>query len=109
MNGKAKEHFNDWLIKKYDCKPIDESINGTVLISEVFYNRNFPKSCQSALIIEWFDYLGFNIITPKWVNDFYFKIDFSSSKSYESEFCYESRQEATDKAIEYLISYYNQK
>lgn len=94
LNGKARIHFINWL-------------NNLQIAPYSVMFDDLPIIVQHAYIIEWLDSVKLQIIIPKWVNDFYFKIEYAKSTYYESEFCYDSRQEATEKAIKKANELYN--
>ena len=105
LNGKAKEDFGIFVFKKYKIATWDD-----------FYK--LPLVCQQALVIDFFDSVGIYISI-----EVYNKPDattwyetYVSTKSlldwsltYDWNELFNSRPEATEKAIEKAVEIFNQK
>lgn len=100
MNGQAKIDFVEWVKKEYPLLGIDDIM---------------PKTCINALKIEWFDTIGIYIqITSEYdlenldIINFWYKI-INIDRYIHVGVDFNTRQQATEKAIEKAIILYNEK
>jgi len=105
LNGKAKEDFLEYYWENR-IKPLSMSICKKQDLGEFF--ETIMDIMQNALIIEWLDSVKIfiNIKSKfgqkKQCERFSFNV-----RNYNSGFMFNSRQEATEKAIEKAVEIYN--
>jgi hypothetical protein len=105
LNGKAKEGFEKWLMNGNDGV---SNFGRTIELTRVYF-LSLKKTCQQALIIEWFDSVGIyinieNLYYQSWWS---FKVK-NCPKTFNEVVMVSTRTEATTKAIEKSVEIFNQ-
>jgi hypothetical protein len=105
LTEKAKKDFEKWYFKKH-CK---SRTKFEKLFphqkSEIFdwFYETISFTFQYGVYLDWLDSIKLQVIIPKWVDKFYFKIE----NNFESDICYNDRLEATYEAIKKANEIYN--
>ncbi|MDV3751171.1 hypothetical protein CMU19_07210 [Elizabethkingia anophelis] len=118
MEGKAKETFDTWYIKKVRQRPDIGQRYFDEHLLEFLYNSG--DTIKNAHIIEWLDSVGIFIFTRRLTmllefREWYFIITNSDGVHLNCHVCQESRilkdsrQEATEAAIKKAVEIYNEK
>ena len=104
LNGKCKEDFEKWFYKEID-QVVGEGLD------------DVPDLYLNALIIDFFDSVGIIILPNRGVKGYYSEIKDFNNKTFGNCKChlvvknnvddFESRQQATEKAIEKANEIYN--
>jgi len=107
LQGKAKEEFFKW-INSLNCV---DNPNPDVCNFEVENFINLSQTCQNALIIEWFDSFGIYIevggANYRGVEFWYNIQELKTINGHNGEY-FNTRSEATTKAIEKAVEIFNQ-
>ena len=114
LTGEAKENFWKWYLSEKVLKE-NKLLPMLNLSNENVIRINFlamPEVCQHSLIIDFFDEQWIvTTITNTYYDGFHFqwKITDNRLKTHKSKHGFESRKEATEKAIEKSNEIYNDK
>lgn len=105
LSGKAKEAFEDWLFTTRNEEIIDGEIKYDLYYMFIYM---LPEPCKNVLIIEFFDSVGVYIEIIKEPNDWALNVHRGNYKRVTHSVAgYNTRQQATNSAIEKAVKIHN--
>lgn len=113
LTGKAKEAFLKYVYYIEDTTQVNESIEVEILEEASCWLSNQDERFRYILIIEWLDSVDVFVevgLYPNEDGDIYFSgVIFGRLGGWDDREYYDTRQQATEKAIEKAIEIYNER
>ena len=108
LTGKAKEAFEKWLDNYSQKHHQKEWLDNDLYLDEVY----LPDELMNALIIEWLDSVGIitEVIATYYDGWTFLPLVYDNfANKHDIDVDYDSRQQATEKAIERAVELFNER